>query len=60
MKKLLYIYSNGIEKIHNDFISKTTLKRESKNSKTVSIYKINIDLYQELKNKQYITTLVLN
>lgn len=64
MKKLVYVYENGNEVVHAKHISKKTILKECKGSKTVEIYECNeLDLEKRLDGfaaGKYITTLSIN
>ena len=56
MKKLMYDYGEGNRKVHNDFVTNRTMKRESKGSNRVVIW-----CYDEEREKiiSYVTTILL-
>ena len=63
MKKLIYEYSNGEKRIHNNFIKNSTIRREASGAKQVSIYKCNELQIEKRLNSfvagEYVTTLLL-
>jgi len=49
MVKLVYVYENGKEVVHANYVSDKTIKRESEGSKKVEIYECNeLDLEKRL------------
>ena len=64
MRKLLYEYSNGEIKIHTKYIKSSTMRKEAKGAKQVSIYSCNeYELDRRIEGfatGKYITTLILN
>ena len=63
MKKLVYEYTNGLQKIHTTFITKKTMLRESKGARRVTIYKCDelelIKREEGYTSGEYITTILL-